>query len=150
MSHTTVSQVMTRTVRTLTPQDTVVQAAQAMAELNVGTIPVCEADRVVGIVTDRDIVLRAVAKDQAPGSTRLEQVMSRDVQCAQADDAVDQVLTEMARRQIRRMPVVDANQRLVGILALGDLATKGAQDPEDVATSLADISKPAKTVVSRP
>lgn len=139
----TVSEVMTRGVRTLSPGDSVVRAAQAMGELNVGAIPVCEGDQLVGIVTDRDIVVRSVAQDCRPGTTMLGDVMSGNVRWARADDDVDRVLSEMTRLQIRRMPVVDARQRLVGILALGDVAAKDKQQAREVATSLAGISTPA-------
>jgi CBS domain-containing protein len=141
---TTVADVMTRGVRTMTPNDTVVQAAQAMDELNVGVIPVCEGDKLVGMVTDRDIVVRGVAQECEPKSTRLADVMSSHVRCAKESDDVDQVLSEMAEKQIRRMPVVDDNQRLVGIVSLGDIAAKDPDDDVDVAMSLGDISTPAE------
>lgn len=140
---TTVADVMTRGVRTMAPSDTVVRAAQAMDELNVGVIPVCEGRKLVGMVTDRDIVVRGVAQEQDPGTLRLADVMSTNVRCAREDDDVDQVLHEMADSQIRRMPVVDARQQLVGIISLGDIAAKVADDDEDVAGSLGEISTPA-------
>lgn len=141
---TTVADVMTRGVRTMTPNDTVVQAAQAMDELNVGVIPVCEGDKLVGMVTDRDIVVRGVAQECEPKSTRLADVMSANVRCAKESDDVDQVLSEMAEQQIRRMPVVDDNQRLVGIVSLGDIAAKDSGDEADVGMSLGGISSPAE------
>lgn len=140
---TTVSQVMTRSVRTLTPSDTVVQAAQAMAELNVGVIPVCNGEKLVGVVTDRDIVIRGVARERDGKSTRLSEVMSAEVRCASEDQDIDAVLKTMADAQIRRMPVVDANQRLVGIVSIGDIAAKDRNNDADVAESLGDISSPA-------
>ena len=141
---TTVADVMTRGVRTLTPNDTVVDAAKAMDELNVGVIPVCEGDKLVGMVTDRDIVVRGVALGTELKSTRLADVMSGHVRCAKEDDDVDQVLSEMAEAQIRRLPVVDGNQKLVGIVSLGDIAAKaGAEEDAEVGSSLSDISSPA-------
>ena len=140
---TTVSQVMTRSVRTLTPSDTVVQAAQAMAELNVGVIPICNGDKLLGVVTDRDIVIRGVARERDGKSTRLSEVMSAEVRCASEDQDTDAVLKTMADAQIRRMPVVDANQRLVGIVSIGDIAAKDRNNDADVAESLGDISSPA-------
>ena len=138
---TTVNDVMTRNVRTLAPGAIVADAAKAMRELNVGVIPVCEGDKLLGVVTDRDIVLRAVAEG-LDGGTPLSTVMSSDVRTARETDDLDTVLADMASRQIRRLPVLDASQRLAGIISIGDIAVKG-QDEEDVGQSLADISSPA-------
>lgn len=140
---TTVSQVMTRGVRTLSPTDTVLLAAQAMDELNVGVIPVCEGDKLVGMVTDRDIVVRGVAQGRDGKSTRLSEVMSTNVRCCTEQQDVDEVLNMMADTQIRRMPVVDGQQKLVGIVSIGDIAAKDPDDDADVAESLGDISSPA-------
>jgi CBS domain-containing protein len=141
---TTVAKVMTRGVRTLRPDDTVVQAARAMDELNVGVIPICDGDKLVGLVTDRDIVLRGVATEGELRSMKLSDVMSAMVRCAREDDEVDRVLSEMAEAQIRRMPVVDGNQRLVGIVSLGDIAAKDPGDEVHVGMSLGEISSPAE------
>ncbi len=138
---TTVTDVMTRNVRTLTPSDTVASAAKAMGELNVGVIPVCEGDKLLGVVTDRDLVVRAVAQG-LDGNTPLAKVMSTDVRTARESDDLDTVLADMASSQIRRLPVLDGAERLVGIISIGDIAVKG-QDEEDVGQSLADISSPA-------
>ena len=141
---TTVADVMTRDVRTLTPDDSVVEAAKCMDELNVGVIPVCDGDRLVGMVTDRDIVVRGVAQEGELRSMKLADVMSVHVRCAREDDDVDKVLSEMAEAQIRRLPVVDEAERLVGIVSLGDIAAKNPEDEADVAMSLGDISSPAE------
>ena len=141
---TTVADVMTRGVRSMSPQDPVVLAAQAMDELNVGVIPVCEGDKLVGMVTDRDIVVRGVAQERDPKSMKLVDVMSTNVRCAKENEDVDQVLDEMARAQIRRMPVEDQEEHLVGIITLGDIAAKNPDDEADVAMSLGDISSPAE------
>ena len=141
---TTVADVMTRGVRSMSPQDPIVLAAQAMDELNVGVIPVCEGEKLVGMVTDRDIVVRGVAQECDMQTTKLADVMSTNVRCAQEDQDVDEILGEMADSQIRRMPVVDGQQRLVGIVSLGDIADKDPDDELDVAASLADISSPAQ------
>ncbi|MDI1240087.1 MAG: CBS domain-containing protein [Polaromonas sp.] len=138
---TTVTDVMTRNVRTLTPSDTVAAAAKAMDELNVGVIPVCEGDKLLGVVTDRDIVVRAVAQG-LDGNTPLSKVMSRDVRTARETDDLDTVLADMASSQIRRLPVLDGAERLIGIVSIGDIAVKG-QDEEDVGQSLGEISAPA-------
>lgn len=141
---TTVAEVMTRGVRTMAPNDSVVRAAQAMDELNVGVIPVCDGQKLVGMVTDRDIVVRGVAQEADTKTLKLADVMSTNVRCAKEDDDVDRVLSEMAGTQIRRMPVVDAQQRLVGIVTLGDIAAKDIEDEDGLTTSLADISSPAQ------
>ncbi|MDO9358753.1 MAG: CBS domain-containing protein [Polaromonas sp.] len=138
---TTVTDVMTRDVRTLAPTDTVAAAAKAMDELNVGVIPVCGAGKLLGVVTDRDIVVRAVAKGLG-GDTPLAKVMSTDVRTARETDDMDTVLADMASSQIRRLPVLDSNERLIGIVSIGDIAVKG-QDEEDVGQSLGEISSPA-------
>jgi CBS domain-containing protein len=140
----TVADVMTRDVRSMTPQQTLADAAKLMDELNVGVVPVCEGDRLVGVVTDRDIVVRGLARDLDPRQCKLTDVMSGHVRTARVDDDVDEVLSEMANAQIRRMPVVDAGDKLVGILSIGDIAAKSPEDEEDVAMSLGDISSPAE------
>jgi CBS domain-containing protein len=128
----------------MTPQDTLADAAKVMDELNVGVVPVCDGDRLCGMVTDRDIVVRGIARDADPKACKLADVMSGHVRTARQDDDVDDVLSEMASSQIRRMPVVDAQDKLVGILSIGDIAAKSPEDEEDVAMSLGDISSPAE------
>jgi len=140
----TVADVMTRGVRSMSPQDSVVLAAQAMDELNVGVIPVCEGEKLVGMVTDRDIVVRGVAQQADTKTMKLADVMSTNVRCVKENQDVDDVLTEMAETQIRRMPVLDQQERLVGIVTIGDIATKDPDDELDVALSLGDISEPAE------
>ena len=141
---TTVADVMTRDVRSMSPSDTVSKAAQAMDELNVGVIPVCEGGKLVGMVTDRDIVVRGIARECDMKTAKLADVMSSNVRCATEGQEIDEILDQMADSQIRRMPVVDGNQRLVGIVSLGDIADKDPGDELDVAQSLAEISSPAK------
>jgi CBS domain-containing protein len=141
---TTVAEVMTRGVRSMSPQDPLVAAAKAMDEMNVGVIPVCEGDRVIGMVTDRDIVVRGVAQQCDPAKMKLADVMSGHVRCVHEDDDLEQVLTQMAQTQIRRMPVLDRNEKLVGIVSLGDIASKDTEDEEDIAISLGDISSPSE------
>jgi CBS domain-containing protein len=141
---TIVADVMTRGVRAMAPSDTIVLAAQAMDELNVGVIPVCDGPKLVGMVTDRDIVVRGIAQECDPKVTKLEEVMSTSVRWAKEDEDVDEVLSEMSEHQIRRLPVVDDQQRLVGIVSLGDIADKVPEDEADVASSLGDISSPAE------
>ncbi|MDB5872295.1 MAG: hypothetical protein JWQ07_1737 [Ramlibacter sp.] len=141
---TTVADVMTRGVRSMSPSDTVAKAAQAMDELNVGVIPVCEGGKVVGMVTDRDIVVRGIAQGGDMRTAKLADVMSTHVRCATEGQGIDEILGQMGDTQIRRMPVVDGQQRLVGIVSLGDIANKDPGDELDVAASLAEISSPAQ------
>ncbi|MFD2368179.1 CBS domain-containing protein [Pseudoduganella sp. GCM10020061] len=138
-----VSEVMTRDVRTITPQDTVRHAAQMMDELNVGAIPVCDGDRLVGMITDRDITVRSVAAGQAPDQTRVSDVMSTDVRTVFADQSIDEALGKMGDVQIRRVPVIDEqSKRMVGIVSLGDLATRGPD--RGVEQTLENISAPSE------
>ena len=140
---TTVPDVMTRNPRSLRPTDAIVLAAQVMEELNVGVIPVCDGDMLVGMVTDRDIVVRGVAQSMDAGSATLADVMSTHVRTAREDDDVEEILGIMGQNQIRRIPVVDGQHRLIGIVSLGDIAAKGPDGDVDVANSLGDISSPA-------
>lgn len=142
MIQTHVSDVMTRGVRALSPRDTVVMAAQAMQELDVGAIPVCNDERLVGIVTDRDLVLRGVAQARFDGNTPIDDVMSRQPLWCFEDQPVDDVLAYMRKAQVRRLPVIDRENRLVGMVSLGDLAVKGDQD--QAGSALRSISEPSK------
>jgi CBS domain-containing protein len=139
---TPVAQVMTRDVRSMMPSDNLQRAAQAMEELNVGAIPVCDGGgKVVGIVTDRDIIVRGVARGRPADRTPLSDVMSAPVECVYEDDALEAVCERMQGQQIRRVAVLDSDDRLVGIVSLGDVATKA--DVESAGEALADISEPA-------
>ena len=121
------------------PSDTIVMAAQAMEELDVGAIPVCDGDKLVGMVTDRDIAVRAVARS-LDGSTKLSEVMSGNGRCGTEDQSVEQLLAAMAQAQIRRMPMVDGKRKRVGVVSIGDIAAKDCNDKTGVAESLGDIS----------
>jgi CBS domain-containing protein len=120
-----VSEVMSRQVAVATPSDTLQRAAKAMIELDCGALPVGENDRLVGVITDRDIAIRAVAEGLDPTTTTVREIMSDDVKYCFEDESVDHIADNMANEQIRRLPVVDRNKRLVGIVSLGDIATKG-------------------------
>lgn len=138
---TQVAEVMTRGVRSMAPTDNLQLAAKAMDEMNVGVIPVCDGDRLVGMVTDRDITVRGVAQGRQADRTPLREVMSPDVLCVHEDDELEDVTAKMQDAQIRRLPVLDRNDRLVGMLSLGDLAAKG--DIAQAGVALSDISEPA-------
>lgn len=135
--------VMTRDVRTVRPDDTLRAAAQCMDELNIGVLPVCDGDRLVGMVTDRDITVRGVAQGKQPDECRVSDVMSASVRSCYEDEEVDDVLDEMSDVQIRRVPVVDRQQKLVGIVSLGDLSERGGEQRR-VAEALRDISTPSQ------
>jgi CBS domain-containing protein len=138
---TQIADVMTRGVRTLSPRDSVVHAARTMEEMDVGVIPVCDGDRLVGMVTDRDIVLRAVARNRADDNTLLDDVMTPGPCWCFEDQPVEEVVEAMRDAQLRRMPVVDRNEQLVGIVSLGDLAVKA--DIVQAGEALEEISEPA-------
>ena len=124
----------------LDPEATIKDAARQMREGNFGLMPIGENDRLIGTVTDRDIVIRAVAEG-LDASTKVRDVMSEKVMWAYEDDSVEKASQIMSENQIRRLPIVDANKRLVGIVALGDLAVNAA-DIKSASEALSDISKP--------
>jgi CBS domain-containing protein len=134
-----ISNIMTRNVRVVSPSDSVIRAAQAMEELNVGAVPVCDGQRLVGMLTDRDIVVRGVAQGMADADTKVSEIMSREVKWCLQDQPVEEVLGVMSQHQIRRMPVVDAQHQLVGIVSVGDIATKAEES--HVADLLSEISE---------
>jgi len=119
-----VKECMTQEVRIVDPAETLQDAARTMADVDAGFLPVGEHDRLVGIITDRDIAIRAVGRGQPPDTT-IRDVMSREVKYCFADDDVDDVLHNMAAQQIRRLAVVDRDKRLVGVVSISDLAANG-------------------------
>lgn len=137
-----VKDVMTRSVAYINPKATITEAAQLMQKHNIGSIPVCDASGVIGIVTDRDIVVRNVAHGTDPAKLTVQDVMTSQVTTTTPDTDMDQVSQLMSTQRIRRLPVMDKNQ-LVGIVSLGDMATDGVWDMEAAAT-LSEISKPSK------
>lgn len=133
-----VSECMTRDVQVASPDDTIQQAATIMDRINAGVLPVGLDDRLVGMITDRDIAVRAVAKGRECG-TPVREAMSGEVRYCYADDDADEVLENMGDQQLRRMPVVDRDKRLVGIVSIGDLAKK---DERDSGEALHQIAQP--------
>lgn len=134
-----ISSVMTRDVQTLHPTDTLQQAAKLMESLDVGSLPVCDEGRVVGMLTDRDITVRATALGLA-ASTTVEAVMSNDVVCCQEDDDIEQLQQMMSESQVRRVPILGRDDNLVGIVSLGDLALRQSADIDDV---VREVSTPS-------
>jgi len=121
---TSIKEVMTRDVRACEPNATVADAAKVMAQEDVGPVPIVEDGRLVGIVTDRDIVVRVVAEGRDPNATTVREIASTELVTVSPDDALDDALNRLAERQVRRLPVVEGD-RLVGIVAQADIARLG-------------------------
>ncbi len=116
---------MSRDVRLAAPDQTIREAARAMAELGVGALPVADGDRLVGMVTDRDVALRVAAEGRDPAQTKVREVMTPEVRYVFEDEDLHRAADTMAEQQVRRLPVVNRAKRLVGIVSLGDMATTG-------------------------
>ncbi len=137
-----VKDIMTRNVAYINPASTVVEAAQLMQKHNVGSVPVCDENGIIGIVTDRDIIVRNIAHGKDPHQTPVKDVMTSEVTSVDPETEIRDVFGIMSEKKIRRIPVVENNQ-LVGIVALGDVATSAKQDVE-ISSTLADISSPSR------
>jgi CBS domain-containing protein len=133
------SECMTRNVRIANPDEPIRDAAKAMAELDAGALPVGEGDRLVGMITDRDIAIRAVAEGKGP-ECKVRDVMTPEVRYVFEDEDVEHVLQNMGRQQVRRLPVLSRNKRLVGIVSLGDLALDA--EHRFVGRAVSDVSQP--------
>lgn len=133
-----IKNVMTSHVLTVSPQQTVREAAEIMRRLDTGFLPVGEDDRLVGTITDRDIVVRGLA-DGKSADTAIAEVMSQDVLYCFEDQQVSEVADNMSEQQVRRMPVVNRDKRLVGVVSLGDLWTEG--DQADANRTLKGVSE---------
>jgi len=136
-----IHEVMTRDVEVINPNDTLRDAAEKMRSLNVGPLPVCDGQRILGMITDRDIVVRAIALGRDPNTTQVADAMSSGIEYCFDDDDVDGVLERMRDKQIRRVIVVDRNKKLVGIVAIGDLS--GEVSERKVGEALEGISEPS-------
>jgi CBS domain-containing protein len=134
------SEIMTKPVQTVTPSASLVDAAKKMLEEDVGSLPVCEDSKVVGVITDRDIAVRAVAKSLNPAQTKVQQVMTREVHFHPADADVEDAFRLMAEKQIRRLVVTDNSQHPIGIVSLGDIAL--CLREEKAGELLKEVSKP--------
>jgi len=118
-----VSDLMTRDVEVASPNETLRHVAEMMATLDAGVLPVGEADHLVGMITDRDIAVRGIAKGKGPNA-KVADVMTREVKYCFDDQDIDEVTANMGDLQVRRLPVVNREKRLVGILSLGDVAVE--------------------------
>jgi CBS domain-containing protein len=133
--------VMSTHLRTIQSTESVADAAALMAEIDVGVLPVVDDGKLVGIVTDRDIAVRSFAHGLHSGSPVFE-VMSRDVKCCREEDDLDDVLEIMANEQVRRVPILDADGSITGIISISD-AARSTVDEREVASTLGDICRPS-------
>lgn len=134
-------ELMSRDVKVISPEMTLADAARQMRDGDFGMMPVGENDRMIGTISDRDIAIRGVADGKGP-QTKVREVMSGGVAWAYEDDTVEHAAQIMSERQVRRLPVVNRDKRLVGIVALGDFAVDSA-DIQPAAQALAEISQPS-------
>jgi len=134
-----ISEVMTRDVETIRPDQSAQDAARFMLKADAGSIPVTEGERLIGMITDRDIAVRGVAKGYGP-ETLVRELMTDDIICARSDDNVEDVASKMSEAQVRRLPVVDDQERLCGIVSLGDLSREA--DTDCAAEALEGVSQP--------
>ncbi len=138
---TTIADIMTRSIATVQRDETLQAAAKRLREMDVGSLPVLDGKAVAGIVTDRDIAVRGVAEGMIPQESLVSDVMTTDVRFCRVDDSVAQVMEEMGDLKVRRLPVLDANNEIVGIVALADLATRQSGDTDE---TLREISTPGR------
>jgi CBS domain-containing protein len=134
-----VSEAMTRDVYIANPEETIQQAARAMAGIDVGALPVGDDDRLVGMITDRDIAIRGIAEGRGPDA-KVGEIMTKDVKYCFDDQDVEDVTLNMGDIQVRRLPVLNRDKRLVGILSLGDVAITAGNGAAGEALSM--ISRP--------
>jgi CBS domain-containing protein len=137
----TIASVITRNVVVVKPDETLQRAAELMGKLDVGALPVHDGQGLVGIVTDRDITVRATAFNRSPADTRVAEVMTAQTLSCAENEEVDAVMKRMGDGQVRRLPVLDRRGDVVGIVSLGDLATRQPMHTDEV---LRDISQPGE------
>lgn len=135
-----IREVMSTDVLLATPNQTISEAAKMMAEHDTGALPVRENDRLVGVITDRDIAIRAVAQKKSPDAPVREVMSSDKVLYCYEDEDVEQVAQNMAKNQVRRLPVLNRDKRLVGIVSIADLSQRA--QPGTAGEAIAGISKP--------
>jgi CBS domain-containing protein len=138
------SDLMQRNVRVIAGDTTVREAAQRMKDADVGALPVREDDRIIGMLTDRDLVVRSIARGDDPDRTRAVEVMTRDVAWCYVDESIDVASRKMSECQVQRLLVLDRQDKLVGIVSLGDLARARGNAPT-VTHALEEIKAPTKS-----
>jgi len=140
-----VCEIMTRQVETVPPDASLQKAAAAMEAMGVGSLPVCDGRRLVGTLTDRDIVVRGVATGRSPVKMLVRDCMTEDISYAFEDEDAEEVLARMKTLQVRRLAVLDREKNLVGIVSLGDIATEPrAANLREVGEAIAEISEPSR------
>jgi len=142
-----IKQIMTTGVEVIRPDETLQEAARKMRSIDVGPLPVCDGDRVLGMITDRDIVLRATAEGLDPRTTPVEEAMTPAIVYCYQDQDIEEAAVLMKERQLRRLVVLDRDKKLVGILSLGDIAADS--DEELGGEVLKRVSEPAEPVRRR-
>ena len=140
-----VSEIMTHDVEIIAPDASLQQAASVMEAMGVGSLPVCDGKRLVGAITDRDIVVRGVAAGLSPVDGLVRDCMTSDIAYAFCDERADEVLERMKVLQVRRLAVLDRDKTLIGIVSLGDIATEPrAAAARSVGVAVAEISEPSR------
>jgi CBS domain-containing protein len=134
-----VKEIMTKKVDFIDPNTTIAEASKIMRDDGIGCLPIGENDRLVGFVTDRDIIVRAVAKDKDLNNVKVQDVMSQPIKYCYDDDTIDDLAQNLAQNQVHRLPVLNHDKRMVGIVSLSDLSTKGTKEASNKA--LLGISK---------
>lgn len=139
-----VKELMSKNIASVTPDTPIVEVAKIMKKMNIGSVPVCDGDRIIGILTDRDIVLRDVAMGKNVEGVTAKDVMTVGISTAEPEMDIHEAAKLMSDKQVRRLPVVD-DDRLVGMLALGDIAVRTKLE-DNAGDALSDISKPTHTL----
>lgn len=142
-----ISEIMTRDPELIDPNSSIRDAAQRMKNEDIGALPVGENDRLIGMVTDRDITMRAVAEDKSPSSTTVRDVMSEKIYYCFEDDNVEEAARCMAENQVRRLPILNRDKRLTGIVSLADIAQSGEECEK---TALEGVSEPSSNARREP
>lgn len=132
--------IMTAQVEVLPPEASILEAAQVMDSKDIGSVPVCDGQRILGLVTDRDITIKVIAKGLDPNQVQLRDIMTSPIIYAFEDQSVEEAGNIMQANQIRRLVVLNRDKKMVGVVALGDMATK--TDPVLSGEALEEISEP--------
>lgn len=137
--------IMTREIKTIGPDSTLTEAAKLMDELNVGDIPVCEGDNLIGIITDRDMVIRSISAGQDPNSTKVRDAMTSPVVSCREDASMDEAAKLMKQHQIRRLPILNEQGKIIGVVSLGDIVVESGNKElgGDVLKKVSEPVKPA-------
>ena len=140
-----IREIMTQGAEVIYLEDTAQEAAAKMRELDVGALPVCDGDKLQGLITDRDIAIRLVAEGRDVAQTKVSDIMTPGVSYCFDDQTVEEAVMLMEAEQIRRLPILNRERQLVGMLSLGDLAlrTEGTEDEDLAEEALKDISEPS-------